>query len=205
MASIQNFKSALITGGARANQFEVVLNLPKVLSDSGFTITQKEILLCKGASLPASSIADVPVPYRGKTVHLAGERTYAPWTATFFNTITVDSAVSLYLRELFETWQSYIQNYSTIDGEVIHSDYVASIDIRQLDRKDRVAYEYKLVNAWPSEIGEIALDYSSENVIEEFPVTFTYDYFVSTATLNNTGDNASFVDEEIVAVSASEV
>jgi hypothetical protein len=189
MASISMFKSALATGGARANQFEMYITPPASI---GFTWTPQaqDFILCKGASLPASSIADVPVQYRGKTVHFAGERTYAPWTVTFFNTLD-ETTPALALRNFFEEWQTYIQSYSNISGSVLHDTYTATIDVNQLDRLDNIAHSYKFINAFPTEISEIALAYETENAIEEFTVTFTYDYFVSTATSSTETDAAT--------------
>jgi hypothetical protein len=199
MASIAAFKAALQTGGARANQFEMIITAPPGIDT---TFTQQDYLLCKGASLPASSIADVPVQYRGKTVHFAGERTYAPWTVTFFNTIEKEGqGTTLKLREFFEQWQSLIQSYSDITGEVLHENYMASADVRQLDRNDKVAYEYKFINMYPTEVGEIALAYETENAIEEFTVTFTYDYFVSTA-IKDVEPEAAILDGATTAITA---
>ena len=197
MATIAQFKAALSRGGLRANQFEMLVTPPAGLVTT--TFTQQDYLLCKGASLPASSIADVPVQYRGKTVHFAGERTYAPWTVTFFN--EVDDGGVLKLRQFYEEWQSYIQSYSDITGAIEHASYAGTANVNQLDRNDNIIYKYEFVNIFPTEVSEIALAYETENAIEEFTVTFTYDYFISNATVN---EPAGAVSTDVLALTSTQ-
>ena len=67
--SISDFKSALIGGGARPNLFEVELTtLP-----GGVTWDADNFrYMCKAASLPASTIANIDVPFRGRIFKVAG-------------------------------------------------------------------------------------------------------------------------------------
>jgi hypothetical protein len=161
--TIDRFKAALSTGGARANQFSVILP-----TDRGFA-SNKAVLL-KAASLPAFDVGDVAVPFRGKTIHFAGEKVFAQWTATFIN----DNEFSN--RKTFEEWHYDISNNDSIGGDL--NGYWGNITVNQLDRNaDTVLRSYVLHNAYPSSVSDIQLDYGNGDAIEEFTVTFTYDYF----------------------------
>jgi hypothetical protein len=129
------------------------------------------MLLASGASLPGFSVGTVPVPYRGKVVNFAGEKTFQPWTVTFQN----DNEFSN--REYFERWNYNISNNDTIGGRL--TDYFQDISVFQLDRNSDINFlrRYDFKNAFPTEVSEIALDYAQGDSIETFSVTFTYDYF----------------------------
>ena len=165
MASINDFKAALTDGGARANQFRVVL---PPLNGVGQTST----FLCKSASIPASTIQDIPIIYRGREVHFAGERTFQPWNVTILNDQDFKTR-----REL-ERWQATIQQFGMTGGVVQPGSYQRPITVQQLARNGTVIQTYEFVDAYPTEIGEIQVSWD-QDVIEEYSVTFTYNYFLS--------------------------
>lgn len=183
MANIADFKSQLIGGGARANQFRAYLHFPSYVPVGPLEGARAQFL-CKSAQLPGSYVANVEIPYRGRIVNVAGERNYQPWVVTIYNDVTFG------LRNAFETWQSGIQRYAATEGKTNPSDYQVDLEIHQLDRNGAVLKRYKFADAYPTSIGAISLDYDQANQIETFDVEFTYNYFTS-----NTGtdtDGASF-------------
>ena len=183
MANISDFKSQLIGGGARSNQFRAYLHFPTYVS-AGALEGARAQFLCKAASLPGSAITDVPVQYRGREVHFAGERTFQPWTVTIYNDVTFG------LRNAFESWQSGIQRYAATEGKTNPSDYQVELEIHQLDRNGSTLKVYKFSDAYPIIIAPIQLDFETPNQIETFDVEFQYNYFTS-----NTGtdtDGSSF-------------
>ena len=183
MANISDFKSQLIGGGARSNQFRAYLHFPTYVS-AGALEGARAQFLCKAASLPGSTITDVPVQYRGREVHFAGERTFQPWTVTIYNDVTFG------LRNAFESWQSGIQRYAATEGKTNPSDYQVELEIHQLDRNGSTLKVYKFSDAYPTSIAPIQLDFETPNQIETFDVEFQYNYFTS-----NTGtdtDGSSF-------------
>jgi hypothetical protein len=183
MANIADFKSQLLGGGARSNQFRAYLHFPSYVSIGALEGARAQFL-CKAASLPASNIANVEVQYRGRPVNFAGERTFQPWTVTILND------TSFGLRNAFETWQSGIQRYAATEGKTNPVDYQVELEIQQLDRNGATLKTYKFSDAYPINIGEIQLSFDSVNTIEEFTVEFQYNYFTS-----NTGtdtDGSSF-------------
>jgi len=175
MANINEFKNVLLNGGARANQFRVHLQFPAWVTGAIEAARQGQFL-CKAAQLPQSTIADIPVQYRGREVHVAGERTYQPWT------ITAYQDTNFILRNNMEVWQNGIQNYTATTGRTAPSDYQVQMRVDQLDRNGASIKSYTFVDAYPIEVGVVALDYATGNDIETFDVTFQYNYFESNTT-----------------------
>jgi len=173
MANIADFKAQMIGGGARPNQFRVELTFPSYVA-LGVVAGQRAQFLCKAAQLPASTIENIPVLYRGRPVNFAGERTFQPWAVTIYNDTTFN------IRNALEQWQSGIQNYNTTNGRVNPTDYQVDLSVHQLDRNGATIKSYKFVDAFPNAISAIGLDYEQQNAIEQFDVEFTYNFFTST-------------------------
>jgi hypothetical protein len=185
MANISDFKAQLIGGGARANQFRVELAFPTYVA-VGPVVGLKSQFLCKGAQLPASTVEDVALQYRGRAVHLAGERTFAPWTITVYNDTDFG------IRNAMEQWSDGVQNLNATTGRTNPRDYQVDLLVHQLDRNGATVKTYKFVDAYPTEIGAIALDFDTTNTVETFDVTFTYNYWTSnTASGGGAGVNVS--------------
>jgi len=180
MANIADFKAQMIGGGARPNQFRVELTFPSYVT-LGIVAGQRAQFLCKAAQLPASTIETIPVLYRGRPVNFAGERTFQPWTVTIFNDTTFG------IRNALEQWQSGIQNYNTTNGRTNPTDYQVDLTVHQLDRNGATIKTYKFVDAFPTNISAIGLDYEQQNAIEQFDVEFQYNFFTS-----NTGATSGF-------------
>lgn len=170
MAEISRFKANLAGGGARPNQFRVSFANPSM--GAGLDL-QVASLLCKSAALPASVVEDITTFYRGRPVHFAGERTFQPWTVTIYN----DNNFSI--RNAFEEWSRKLVGYDATDGTLDPAQYYAQLVVEQLDRNDLTMKTYVLYDAYPTTVGQIALDYESNNVIETFEVEFVYNYFIN--------------------------
>jgi T4-like virus tail tube protein gp19 len=172
MADISAFKSQMIQGGARANQFKVEITFPATIP-GGALAGQKLQFLAKSAQLPQSSVADVAVMYRGRPVHFAGEREFSPWSIDVYN----DNDFSV--RNAFEAWVDSIQNAENTNGLLTPSLYQVDMSVIQLDRSDREVKRYTFKDAWPTDVGAIQLDWESNNQIEIFSVTFQYNFWTS--------------------------
>ena len=172
MANIADFKAQMIGGGARPNQFRVELTFPSYVT-LGVVAGARAQFLCKAAQLPASTIETLPVLYRGRPVNFAGERTFQPWTVTIYNDTTFG------IRNALEQWQSGIQNYNTTNGRVNPTDYQVDLIVHQLDRNGAIIKSYKFVDAFPTTISAVGLDYEQQNAIEQFDVEFQYNFFTS--------------------------
>ena len=174
MANINDFKAKLAGGGARANQFKVVMPFP------GYAQVGGEIedlaFLCRGASIPAMTIAKIDIPFRGRNIKVAGDRTIAAWS------ITVLNDTNFKLRNAFERWQNGINNMTDNEGLTNPVDYQVDAFVDHLDRNGNTIKSYTLRGAFPIGIGEIPLDYDAKTDIEDFEVTFEYQYFETNTT-----------------------
>ncbi len=202
---ISEFKSRLAKGGARPNLFLVRLNFPTTLSnivdidqiDSATDLTSQAEFLVKTAQLPASTIGVIDVPFRGRMLKVAGDRTFEPWSVTVIN----DGAFKL--RKAFETWSRGVnaltENVSQLgygSGDPIS--YCVDMTVYQLSRDNQtpsktptnmnalgedgmeVVRAYKFFDAWPSALSAIDLSYESNDQVEEFTVEFQYNYYEAT-------------------------
>lgn len=179
MANINAFKASMVGGGARANQFQVSIAKPAVAIGGSLDSLR---FLAKSASLPAQTVADIPVNFRGREVHFAGERSFQPWSIEVYN----DNNFAV--RNAFESWIDTIQNAESTNGTLNPSQYQVDMEVAQLDRNDKVIKTYTFYNAWPTNVGQIQLDWDANNSIELFSVDFTYNYWVS-----NDGQGSNFV------------
>lgn len=173
MATISAFKAQMQGGGARPNQFRVELTFPAFVGSIASAAGNAAQFLCKSAVLPASTVDDITALYRGRPVHFAGERTFAPWTISVYND------TNFLIRNVMERWQNAILNYTATNGVLRPSDYQVDMSVYQLDRNDRVIKTYRFFDAYPTNIGQIQLDFESNNQIELFDVEFTYNYFTT--------------------------
>ena len=173
--TISQFKSALIGGGARPNLFEVELTtLP-----AGITWDADNFrYLCKSAALPASNIASIDVPFRGRIFKVAGDRTFDTWTVTVIND------EDFRLRNAFESWMEVISKLDNNLGATDPSAYMVNAKVFQLGRgsvpnsrdntgtSNAVLKEYEFIDIFPTNISQIDLSYDSSDTIEEYTVEF---------------------------------
>ena len=169
---VDDFKSKLTGGGARANMFKVTCNFP------GYAQGDVELtsFLCKGAQLPASIIAPITVPFRGRQLQIAGDRSFEPWT------ITVLNDADFVIRDSFERWMNGINQHNNNEGFTDPVEYQADMIVEQLRRDGTVAKRYDFRGTWPTNVSEIDVNYDSENTIEEFTVELQVQYWESNTT-----------------------
>ena len=174
MANISDFKAKLAGGGARPNQFKVTMPFP------GYAQVGGEIedlaFLCRGAALPPSVLGLVEIPFRGRNIKIAGDRTVDSWT------ITVLNDTNFKLRNAFERWSNGINNMTDNEGLTNPVDYQVDAFVDQLDRNGNTIKSYTLRGAWPLNISDIALDYDQKTEIETFTVELQYQFYESNTT-----------------------
>lgn len=182
MANISDFKAQLKQGGARPNQFRVGLTFPGWVG--GSSAGQAAQFLCKAATLPSSTVNDIPLQYRGREVHVAGERIFQPWQ------IAVYTDNDFVIRNAMEKWAHGIQEVNTTNGKIAPRDYQVDLYVYQLERGGSVVKSYKFTDAYPIDVGAISLDFDQTNAVEIFDVTFQYNYWESEST-GGTGGGAA--------------
>jgi len=163
LRTISDFKSRLSGGGARPNLFEVELAFPDAVAINN-DVLQKARFLVKAAALPASTIAPIDVPFRGRILKIAGDRTFETWTITVIN----DTDFSL--RSAFEKWMNTINKMSDATGVVDPEAYQKDATVKQLDRDGSVLRSYKFWDIFPTNISTIDLSYETTDTLEEFTV-----------------------------------
>jgi hypothetical protein len=169
---IDDFKSRLTGGGARANMFKATVNFP------GYAEGDVELtsFLCKAAQLPASILSPVEIPFRGRKLIMAGDRTFEPWT------ITVINDTDFKVRNAFERWSNGINQHEANVGIANPNDYMADMIVEQLDKEGKAVKRYDFRGTFPTNIGAIDLSYENENTIEEFTVELQVNYWESGTT-----------------------
>ena len=196
MSSISDFKSKVATDFARPNLFSCELNFPSTFTDQA-ALKELGTFTVKAANLPATQLGTVEVPYRGRVLKIAGDRTFEPWTITIMND------KNFRLRDAFEKWtesiQAYAQNVTTAGVNI--QNYYADMFVSQLDRNTseagaaasggkakgasagakgiphQVLREYRFVDVFPTNISAIDLDFGSNDAIEEFTVEMQVQYW----------------------------
>jgi len=174
MAITSNVSSFLtqVKQGVRPNMFQVDITFPGTVEADQTLVSY----MCKSAALPASNIGVIEVPFRGRTVKIAGDRTFDNWSATFINDKEMKS------RSYFEQWLNQINTHKANTGEIQDpTAYGRSVVIRQLEKDSTPAgselRSYKLWYAFPISTSAIDLAYDSNDQIEEFSVEFQYSYW----------------------------
>ena len=163
LRTISDFKSRLSGGGARPNLFEVELAFPDAVAIDN-DVLQKARFLVKAAALPASNIAPIEIPFRGRILKIAGDRTFETWTITVIN----DTDFSI--RSAFEKWMNVINKMSDATGQVDPEEYQKDAVVKQLDRDGSVLRSYKFWDIFPTSISTIDLSYETTDTIQEFTV-----------------------------------
>lgn len=196
MATALNDFLTKIGEGVKPNMFAVDINWPQGLANKPTGDDLNLInLLCKSAALPASNLGVIEVPFRGRTVKIAGDRTFDTWSATFFN----DKEFKL--RAYFEKWLEQMNSHELNNAPLFTPDnttgYMATLGVKQL-RKDAsvsggILRQYDLFHCFPSSVSQIDLAYDSNDQIEEFTVEFQYSYWKAVDPRSSTLDSGAGV------------
>ena len=170
LRKISDFKSKLTGGGARPNLFEVELGFPNAVAIEN-DVLQKARFLVKAAALPASTVAPIEVPFRGRILKIAGDRTFETWT------ITVLNDVDFVIRSAFEKWMNVINKLDDATGLQNPDEYQKDAMVHQLDRDGGILRTYKFWDIWPTNISTIDLNYETTDTLEEFTVEMQVHYW----------------------------
>ena len=176
--NITEFRSRLSGGGARANLFEDEIAFPEELVIDLNLVTDKVRFLVQAAEIPASYLGNIPVPYRGRVLPVAGDRTFDPWTVTIIND------TDFIIRDAMEKWSNSINDLQTAQGTISPEVYQRSAQVKQLSREgsapgdpEKVLRLYNFEGIYPNTVSSIPLDFGATDQIEEFQVTFNYLFY----------------------------
>ena len=170
MAAIDDFKANLLGGGARANQFRVTITPPAGIA-IGLDVRRASFLV-RASSLPAQTLGEIVVPFRGRQIYIAGDRTFDDtWSTTFLND------TDFMVRNAMELWMNGINDLADGTGTSTLADYQTDLQVEQLDRDDTILKTYIFRSAWPTTVAQIDLTSDTADAIEEFEVTWRYQHF----------------------------
>lgn len=176
--SINNFRANLTGQGARPNLFEITVPFPTSVptGEAG----QKTTFMCKGTQIPGSDLGNVPITYFGRAIKLAGNRTFPEWTTTIIN--DEDFAVHGGLTN----WMNGINSHAGNERSFSGTDYQVDAAVTQYKKNGEIAKVITMVNCWPSAVAPIELAWETNDAIEEFSVTWQYDYWQAVDAIHST-------------------
>ncbi len=170
MANIDDFKSNLIGGGARANQFRVTITPPPGIA-IGLDVRRTSFLI-QAAQLPGMTLGEVAVPFRGRSIYVAGDRPeFEQWTTSVLND------TDFMVRNAMERWNNGINDLANNTGVTNPADYQTDLFVEQLDRDDVILKSYIFKSAYPTAISAIDLNVTTNDTIETFDITWRFQHF----------------------------
>ena len=169
---VDDFKAKMRGGGARPNLFKATINFP------GYANGDVELtsFLCEAAQLPASTMGTIIVPFRGRQLKMAGDRTFAEWTVSIIN--DTDFAV----RNSLERWMNGMNAHSANTGLASPVAYEADLKVEQLDRSGDILKTYNFRGAYPQDLSPIGLSFADNDQIERFQCTWAFQYWEANTT-----------------------
>jgi hypothetical protein len=176
--NVAEFRANMIGDGARPNLFQVSLTFPTIASN-GTSASQKTTFMAKGAQLPGSTVGTVPLYYFGRELKFAGNRTFTDWTLQIIN----DEDFTI--RNSIESWMNSVNSHA---GNLRNRDaksptsYTVDATVTQYGKNGDALKEYKFVGLFPVDLAPIDLDWGSNDTIEEYSVTFAYQWWEAITT-----------------------
>jgi hypothetical protein len=180
--NVNDIKAQLEFGGARPSLFQV-----QIINPIDATGDLKTPFMVRSSQIPEATLGTVLIPYFGRQVKVAGDRTFAPWSVTIMND------EDFLIRNAMETWTNAINSFQgnvRTTGSSSPTDYKSDALVNQYNKQGDLIRQYKFVGIFPTLIAPIALDWEAVDQIQNFEVEFQYDYWeVSGGTTGNAGGN----------------
>ena len=174
--NVQQFRSNMKGDGARPNLFNCELPyLGNLLGTAAVNFN----FMCRAAQLPGSTVNQVPVNYFGRELKFAGNRTFTEWTVTIIND------ENFVVRNAFELWMSKLNSHVSnlrASNFVNPASYQQDGVVTQFGKADNILKVYKFIGMFPIDVSPIELDWGANDTIEEYAVTFAYQWWESDTT-----------------------
>ena len=176
--NVTEFRANLVGDGARPNLFQVVLTLPQ-FANNATAAGQKLQFMAKAAQLPGSTVGTVPLYYFGREMKFAGNRSFTDWTLQIIND------EDFVIRNSMESWMNAVNSHA---GNIRNtsaaspSSYAVDATVTQYGKTGSAINTYSFVGLFPLDIAPIDLDWGSNDTIEEYSVTFAYQYWTTNTT-----------------------
>jgi hypothetical protein len=173
--NVSSFRSQMTGDGARPNLFSC--SIPD-LSANINGVTGSEVafnFMCRTAQLPGSTVNSIPVNYFGRELKFSGNRVFSEWTVTIIND------EDFKIRNTFELWMSSLNSHvANLRSLISPLSYQKDAYVTQWGKAGTAIKDYKFVGMFPIEVTPIELDWGANDSIEEFGVTFAYQWWEST-------------------------
>jgi hypothetical protein len=180
--NVNEIRSQLTLGGARGSLFQVTFTNP-----ANSTADIKVPFMCRASQIPESSLGTIEVPYFGRKVKLAGDRTFGDWSVTVIND------EDFLIRNALEEWSSSINSNQTNlrkFGSAAPLLYKSTAEVTQFSKTGIPIRTYQFNGIFPTSIASIDLNWGDTDAIEEFQVTFNYDWWVVSGGITGNGGGA---------------
>jgi hypothetical protein len=178
--NVNEIRSQLTLGGARGSLFQVTFTNP-----ANSVADIKVPFMVRAAELPESNLGTIEVPYFGRKVKLAGDRTFGSWQVTVIND------EDFLIRNAVEEWSQRINSNQTnlrSFGSASPLLYKSTAEVTQFSKTGLPIRTYKFNGIFPQSVSPISLNWGDTDSIEEFQITFEYDWWeVSGGVTGNAG------------------
>lgn len=175
--NVDQFRNAMYLDGARPNLFQVTLNFPPLVNAAVNSPSRMIRFMANSTQLPASIIGVARQSYFGREVKFPGNRVFQDWSINIINDETFD------LRNAFEQWTNILSNNSENIRDtraVYNPSYSVDAQVTQFSKDGTPIKQYNFVGLFPTQVDPINLSWAQNDTIEEFGVTFSYQYWTST-------------------------
>ena len=172
MANDSNLDSFIdqFNEGNRTQRYDVEMNFPPVVGDSETDLNK---FFIRSASLPASQVNPIRVPYRGRILKWPGDRMYFPFT---FRVLDQNQSKDKSLWNSFNKWSNLINDNKSNVSSQEWNKFTTDWEIHQVDNSGNNVKSIKLIDCWPTIVGPISMDSNSIDTLVEFTVTVEYSY-----------------------------
>ena len=161
--TLQRFTSELSRQDvARPNRFVAMISPPGGSNNS-------VNLMCESAEFPGQNIRTTPDTLRYGPQREIG---HAAMYAQSMN-LTFICLSGMPERTFFENWQGKVFNKSSWEANY-YSDYIGTIALHQLDRKDNQRFSIYVQEAYPKTIAAQTFNQGSNNAYQTLSVNFTF-------------------------------
>src|SRR6056300_1608170 len=165
--NINEMRSELVGGGARPSLFSVQIS-NRVNPTADFKIP----FMVRASSIPADTIASIDVPYFGRKIKVAGDRTFEDWT------VTVTNDEDFAIRNAMEEWMSIMNTHvSNLRLSATPEEYKSDAIVKHYGKNGDVLRIYRMNGIFPTSIASIPLAWDTNDTIETFDISFAYDWW----------------------------
>ena len=182
---LSSFKSALQYGGARSSLFNMTVYVPGTFDGTTMTgvgaLLQTFHLQCNVSAIPPLTVTPIEKQYFGRTVKIPGDIVYGDLTTTVMN------AEDYSVRNAIEKWMDKMNGHVSNKGFSNNTDWVTDLELIQYSKDGESLMYYEFIDCWPQTLAEIPLSYDTASDIEQFDVTWAYNYYT-------TGDVTDVID-----------